>query len=147
MTKTRQYDTTMMKRRKTIVFSSSYCRVFTIVVSWFCVFIIVVSYCRVFTIVLLRFHHRTVVFSSSFYRVFIIALSRFHHRSFVFSSSYYGFFIIVLSRFHHRTVAFSSSHCRVFIYWQYKGKKIRRCLDNRWIMLLGNKWVWPENRI
>ena len=64
------------------------------------------SYYRSFTIVLSCFHHRaivfyshrTIVFSPSYYRTIVIVVSRFHHRTIVVSSSYYRSFTIVLSR-------------------------------------------------
>ena len=131
MVKTSQYDsTTLMTVLYSIVFSPSFCRDFTIVVSHYqhCTVVlsssyyhhssIVVSpsYCRcfiimyyyVFTIVLSLLHHRTIVFSPSYYRVFNIALSRFS------PASYYCGFISVLSHYHHRRIAFSPSHYLVF---------------------------------
>jgi hypothetical protein len=89
MTKTRKRETTMTKMRYNFAFSSSYLRVFVIVLSRFCVFVIVLSRFRVFVIVLSHLRHRTFAFSSSWFRVFVIVLSHLRHRAFASSSSYF----------------------------------------------------------
>ena len=66
--KTRKYESTMVKSRNYIAFSSSYFRVFTIVLSLFRTFASSSSYFRVFVIVPSHLHHRTFASSSSYFR-------------------------------------------------------------------------------
>jgi hypothetical protein len=63
----------------------------------------------------LRFHHRAIVFASSYHRVFTIMPSRLHHRTIIFSPSCHRIFTIVPSRFHCRTIALSPTYHHVFI--------------------------------
>ena len=89
--KTRNYDDENAKVRwwKREIVSHFHHRVFAFSSSYFRVFIIVVS----------RFRHRT--FEISCFRVFVIVLSSFRHRVFAFSSSYFRDFVFSRFRLFH----------------------------------------------